>query len=299
MENPQIMIKSMTGFATAERTLQEITVSADIRAYNSKHLDLVLRVSAGYMPLEEKMKARIAERIARGRLEVKIQIKDQSEGAAAFEIDHMRARAIQSALTELKNEFDLQNDISLELLMSVGGIIKPVERLTEAESRWPLIKECLTVALDNLETMQKKEGDFIAGDLLKRLDYIEDCIGEIENDSGELLYHYQQRLKERISALTREIVEIDPGRLAQEAAFLADRSDISEEIVRAKSHVRQFRHIMDSEEPGGRKLNFLLQELHREFNTMGSKIGQADTSHRIVDIKSELEKIREQIQNVE
>jgi uncharacterized protein (TIGR00255 family) len=147
--------------------------------------------------------------------------------------------------------------------------------------------------------MQKKEGDFMAADLLKRLDYLDDCIGEIENDSDGLLTRYQQRLKERLGALTREMVEIDPGRLAQEAAFLADRSDISEEIVRAKSHVRQFRHIMNSEEPGGRKLNFLLQELHREFNTMGSKIGQADTSHRIVDVKSELEKIREQIQNVE
>jgi uncharacterized protein (TIGR00255 family) len=293
------MIKSMTGFATADRTVQEITVSVDIRAYNSKHLDVVLRVPSGFMSLEEKMRARIAERIARGRMEVKIQIKDQSERAVAFEIDHMRARAVQSALSELKNEFDLQNDISLELLMSVGGIIKPVETVTEAESIWPVIKGCLTVALDDLETMQKKEGDFIAGDLLKRLDYIEDCIGEIENDSGDLLYHYQQRLRERISALTREIVEIDPGRLAQEAAFLADRSDISEEIVRAKSHIQQFRHIMDSAEPGGRKLNFLLQELHREFNTMGSKIGQANTSHRIVDVKSELEKIREQIQNVE
>ncbi len=293
------MIKSMTGFATVERTVQEITVTTDIRAYNSKHLDVVLRVPSGYMLLEEKLRARIAERIARGRMEVKIQVKDQSEGAIAFEIDHMRASAVQSALTELKNEFDLQNDISLELLMSVGGIIKLVETVTEAESIWPVIQDCLSVALDNLEAMQKKEGDFIAGDLLKRLDYLDDCIGEIENNSGDLLHHYQQRLKERLAALTREIVEIDPGRLAQEAAFLADRSDISEEIVRAKSHVQQFRHIMNSEEPGGRKLNFLLQELHREFNTMGSKIGQADTSHRIVDVKSELEKIREQIQNVE
>jgi uncharacterized protein (TIGR00255 family) len=293
------MIKSMTGFATAEKTIQEITVSADIRAYNSKHLDVMLRVPSGYLYLEEKIKARIAERITRGRMEVKIQIKDQSEGSVTFEIDHMRARAIQSALTELKKEFDLHNDISLELLMSIGGIIKQTETVAEAESVWPVIQECLTDVLSNLEAMQKKEGDFIADDLLKRLDYLDDCIGEIENDSGDLLHHYQQRLKERLAALTREIVEIDPGRLAQEAAFLADRSDISEEIVRAKSHVRQFRHIMESEEPGGRKLNFLLQELHREFNTMGSKIGQADTSHRIVDVKSELEKIREQIQNVE
>jgi uncharacterized protein (TIGR00255 family) len=293
------MIKSMTGFATAERTIQDITVSADIRAYNSKHFDVVLRVPSGYMSLEEKMKAQIAERIARGRMEIKIQIKDQSEGAVVFEIDHSRARAMQSALTELKNTFNLKNDISLELLMSLGGIIKPVETVAESESIWPALKECLSLALDNLETMQHKEGDYIADDLLKRLDFIEDCIGKIEDDCGDLLNHYQQRLIERISSLTWEIVEIDPGRLAQEAAFLADRSDISEEILRAKSHVRQFRHIMDSEEPGGRKLNFLLQELHREFNTMGSKIGQAETSHRIVDVKSELEKIREQIQNVE
>jgi uncharacterized protein (TIGR00255 family) len=293
------MIKSMTGFATAERTLEELSVSADIRAYNSKHIDIALRLPSGYLILEEKIKGCISDRVARGRMEVKILIKDQSEGAVAFEIDHLRARALQSALTELKKEFGLQNDVSLELLMSLGGIIKPVETVTEAESTWPLIHQCLEVALDNLETMQRKEGDFIAADLLKRLDYIEDRVIEIESDSGDLLSHYQQRLKERISALTRDTVEIDSGRLAQEAAFLADRSDISEEILRAKSHVQQFRHIMESEEPGGRKLNFLLQELHREFNTMGSKIGQADTSHRVVNIKSELEKIREQIQNVE
>jgi uncharacterized protein (TIGR00255 family) len=293
------MIKSMTGFATAEKTAQEITVSADIRAYNSKHLDVMLRVPCGYMHLEEKIKTRIAERIDRGRMEVKIQIKDLSEGAIAFEVDHVRVRAIQSALSELKKEFGLHSDISLELLMSIGGIIKQTESVVKAEIIWPVIEECLTETLNNLEAMQKKEGDFMAADLLKRLDYLDDCIGEIENDSDGLLTHYQQRLKERVGALTREIVEIDSGRLAQEAAFLADRSDISEEIVRAKSHVRQFRHIMNSDKPGGRKLNFLLQELHREFNTMGSKIGQADTSHRIVDVKSELEKIREQIQNVE
>lgn len=293
------MIKSMTGFATAEKTVQDITISADIRAYNSKHLDVMLRVPSGYMHLEEKIKTRIAERIDRGRMEVKIQIKDLSEGATAFEVDHVRVRAIQSALTELKNEFGLQSDISMELLMSIGGIIKQTENVAEAEIIWPVIEECLTEVLNNLDAMQKKEGDFMAADLLKRLDYLDDCIGEIENDSDGLLTHYQQRLKERVGALTREIVEIDSGRLAQEAAFLADRSDISEEIVRVKSHIRQFRHIMNSEKPGGRKLNFLLQELHREFNTIGSKIGQADTSHRIVDVKSELEKIREQIQNVE
>jgi uncharacterized protein (TIGR00255 family) len=293
------MIKSMTGFAAAEKTDGDITVSADMRAYNSRHLDIVLRIPPSYMVLEDKMKGLVAERISRGRVEIKIQIKDESEQAMAFEIDQPRANAIHSALGQLKKEFNLGNDISIEHLLNLGGILKPVEPADQPDSLWTTIKDCLIQGLDELETMRQKEGDFIAGDLSTRLDFIEGCLAEIKGDSGALLQQYQERLKERIAALTRETVEIDPGRLAQEAAFLADRSDISEEIVRAESHVTQFRHIMDAEEPGGRKLNFLLQELNREFNTIGAKIGHAATSHKIVNIKSELEKIREQIQNVE
>ena len=293
------MIKSMTGYAAAEKTDGEITVSADMRAYNSRHLDIVLRIPPSYMVLEDKVKGLVAERIARGRVEIRIQIKDESEQAMAFEIDQPRAKAIYVALTQLKNEFNPGNDISIEHLLSLGGIIKPVDPTDKSDSQWTTIRDCLTQGLDGLEVMRQKEGDFIAGDLSARLDFIEGCLAEIKDESGALLQQYQERLKERIVALTRETVEIDPGRLAQEAAFLADRSDISEEIVRAESHVKQFRHIMGAKEPGGRKLNFLLQELNREFNTIGAKIGHAATSHKIVNIKSELEKIREQIQNVE
>jgi uncharacterized protein (TIGR00255 family) len=293
------MIKSMTGFAAAEVIAGDITVSVDIRAYNSKHLDIVLRLPSSYMALEDKMKGLITRQIVRGRLEVKVQIKDGSEGTVAFEIDWARAKAMHGVLAQLSDKLDLKNEISVDHLLSVGGMIKPVEKVDESESIWLAAQECLTRVLNDLETMRSKEGDFIADDLLARLDFIETCLIEIRGDSSDLLTRYQERLKERIAALTQETVELDPGRLAQEAAYLADRSDISEEIVRVESHVKQFRHIMDSEEPGGRKLNFLLQELHREFNTIGSKTGHADTSHRVVDVKAELEKIREQIQNVE
>ena len=293
------MIKSMTGYASAERTDGDLTVSVDIRTYNSRYLDLSLRVPSNYATLEEKVKGLINERIIRGRVEVKVQIKDASENAMAFEIDRPRTKAIYAALSNLNDEFGLKDDISMELLLSVGGIIKPVETASETDAIWPTVETCFINVLDELETMRKKEGDFIARDLTTRLEFIEHCIDTIKRDSDGLLIHYQERLKERITALTREIIDIDPGRLAQEAAFLADRSDISEEIVRAESHVKQFRHIMHSEQPGGRKLNFLLQELHREFNTMGSKLGHVNISHRVVEIKSELEKIREQIQNVE
>jgi uncharacterized protein (TIGR00255 family) len=293
------MIKSMTGFAAAEVIVGEITVSVDIRAYNSRYLDINLRMPSSYLSLEEKIKGAINRRVVRGRLEVKVQIKDASEGTIAFEIDWARATGMHEALAELKDKLDLKNEISMDHLLTVGGMVKPVDTADNTDEIWSTLEDCLNRALDALETMRGKEGDFIAEDLTSRLNFIEKCLNEIKGDSDNLIGQYQERLKERIAALTQETVELDAARLAQEAAYLADRSDISEEIVRAESHVSQFRHIMQSEEPGGRKLNFLLQELHREFNTIGSKIGHADTAHRVVDVKAELEKIREQIQNVE
>lgn len=293
------MIKSMTGFAAAEVILGDVSVSADIRAVNSRHLDIVLRVPSNYLGMEEKIKGLINQRIARGRLEVRVQIKDGSEGTVAFEVDWARAEAMKAALNELKDKLNLTADISMDQLLSVGGMIRPVEISDDSDLIWQTVEECLTRALEDLERMRCKEGDFIAEDLSARLNLIASCLVEINRNSANLLDRYQERLLERITALTRETVEIDPARLAQEAAFLADRSDISEEIVRVQSHLEQFRQIMNSAEPGGRKLNFLLQELHREFNTIGTKIGHAETAHKVVEVKAELEKIREQIQNIE
>ena len=174
------MIKSMTGFAAAEKTDGDITVSADMRAYNNRHLDIVLRIPPSCMVLEDKMKGLVAERIARGRVEIKIQIKDESEQALAFEIDQPRASAIHSALGQLKKKFNLGNDISIEHLLNLGGIIKPVEPADTPASLWTTIKDCLIQGLDALEVMRQKEGDFIAGDLSTRLDFIDGCLAEIK-----------------------------------------------------------------------------------------------------------------------
>ncbi len=293
------MIKSMTGFAAAEVFDGDLSVSTDIRAVNSRHLDLALRIPAGFSGLEDKIKGLINRKIVRGRLEVKIQIKDATENAIAFEIDWARAEGMYAAIKTLTDKLGLQNNITVDHLLSVGGIVRPVETVDESEKVWETVETCLERALADLDAMRRKEGEFIANDLFARLDFIESDLAEIEDNSANLIERYQERLMERIAVLTKETVEIDPARLAQEAAYLADRSDISEEIVRAKSHIEQFRQIMQSKEPGGRKLNFLLQELHREFNTIGSKIGHAETAHRVVEVKAELEKIREQIQNVE
>jgi len=293
------MIKSMTGFSRAERIIEKMEIRVEARSYNSRYLDLVLRVPQTYLALEEKIKALVSEKVTRGRIEIKLHIKDDAEEACVFEVREAKAAAYHNALLRLKAMFSLDTDISLELLAGMGGIIKPAETDTDAEKYWPEIRDCISGAMDELNAMRKKEGAFIAGDFVTRLAYIEESVKEIEEKAGDLLLHYQERLKERIEALTRGMTEIDPSRIAQEAAFLADRSDISEEILRAKSHIRQFRSIMDSEDVPGRKLNFLLQEFNREFNTMGSKSGNADVSHIIVAVKSELEKIREQVQNIE
>ncbi|MBW2368261.1 MAG: YicC family protein [Deltaproteobacteria bacterium] len=293
------MPQSMTAFARAEKTEKDLSVSVEIRSYNSKHLDIMLRMPHGYAPLEERVKRRIAAKIARGRIEIHLQISDTSEAAAAYEIDTVKARAYHRVLTQLKETFELVGEISLDMMVTTAGIIKPSNMQKDPEGNWALMADGLDIALNELVTMRRKEGAFLAKDLRRRLATIEAAIGQIEQTSGNLVAIYRQRLVDRIAVLTNSQVPLDPVRISQEAAILADKSDISEEIVRAGSHIKQFREIMESDAPGGRKLNFLLQEFNREFNTMASKAGNAPISHTIVAVKSELEKIREQVQNVE
>jgi uncharacterized protein (TIGR00255 family) len=293
------MMKSMTAYASSESTKNQLTVSVEIRSYNSRYLDISLRTPHGYLCLEDKIKSMISDNVSRGRIEIKLQIIDDSEDAYVFDIDEPKALAYINVLSKLKNKFNINADISLDLLVNTGGVIKPVETSKDMDTCWDSIKTCLSAALEDLNAMRNKEGDFIAKDFTNRLDFIEKSIGQIKKDSGNLLSHYQERLKERITALTQGMIDIDPARTAQEAAFFADKSDISEEILRVESHIKEFRIIMDSDESAGRKLNFLLQEFGREFNTMGSKAGNSNVSHIIVAVKSELEKIREQVQNIE
>lgn len=293
------MIKSMTAFSRAETSAGALAVAVELRSYNSRYLDLLIKLPQAYFPLEERAKTLISQTLVRGRIEAKVQIKESSEDACAFEVDETTARAYFRSLVRLIERLHLKTDISLDHLIHVPGLIRPAETEKDMEACWAVLAPCLDQALSELDAMRRREGDFLAGDVEARLSEIEGVLAEIRHDAEGLLPVYRDRLKERIEALTQGMVEIDPARIAQEAAFLADRSDISEELVRAESHIRQFRAMMAGEEPAGRKLNFLLQEFNREFNTIGSKTGSADVSHRVVWLKSELEKIREQVQNIE
>jgi uncharacterized protein (TIGR00255 family) len=292
------MILSMTAFSSTKLIVPPFSVNCEIRACNSKALDISLRITSGYSALEEKLKSLISETISRGRLDILIQISETAVSPAAFEIDEPRALAYYQVLTEIKERFTLKSSVSLEM-MAAAGIIKPSESEKDMNAAWVAVQSCARTAVCELVAMRRQEGEYMAGDIRTRLENIENQLAKIETESEGLVSFYQERLIRRIQKITRGIVEIDPGRLAQEAAFLADRSDISEEIVRARSHILQFRQFMDAPEPAGRKLNFLLQEMNREFNTMGSKTENASVSYCVVEVKTELEKIREQVQNIE
>jgi uncharacterized protein (TIGR00255 family) len=289
----------MTAFANIERTIDDVSIKIEVRTYNSRHLDIQLRMSPGYQVLEEKLKTQITGCVARGRIDVKIQISDLSEAAVAFEVDEAKAKAYHQALKTLKKRLDLEGPVPLEWITARNDLIRPKEIETDIDKTWGCLEDCMQEVLTSVNAMRQKEGEFLANDFMERLQFLRDSIDQIEADSSGLLEQYKQRLMERISILTEQRVTLDEGRIEQEAAFLTDKSDISEEIIRVRSHLAQFEAIMAAEAPSGHKLNFLMQEINREFNTIGSKTGKTDISHIVVNVKSELEKIREQVQNVE
>lgn len=293
------MIKSMTAFSQAEYSQEQISVACELRSYNSRHLDIVLKIPYGYGPLEERIKGLISERIARGRIEVYLKIKELAEEGYLYEVNEPAAKAYIEVMQSLGEKFGVEGSVTLEMLAGASGVLRPAEVERDLDRSWSAVQESLEAALSGLDRMRCREGEFIARDFEARLTLIEETVRKIAGKTDGLINVYFERLRKRMAALIQDAVEIDPGRLSQEAAFLADRSDITEEITRSLSHIEQFRTIMEADAPGGRKLNFLLQELNREFNTIGSKAANSDISHQVVEIKSELEKIREQVQNIE
>lgn len=293
------MLCSMTAFATATTSSSAATVACEIRSVNSRFLDINCRLPYSLTGSDERIKTLAGEYVTRGRLDIKLQITSAAGTNDCYEIDLPRAEGYVQALEQLKARFALDAPITLEMLAGLPGLIKPVETPRAPESVWPDVENCLRAALTDLQSMRRREGQTLGADIQERLQMVETGLQTIGLDAADMLAVYQARLLQRIQALTGGLIELDTSRIAQEAALLAERSDISEELVRARSHCRQFETIMQSEVAAGRKLNFLLQELNREINTIGAKTDKALVSRQVVDIKAELEKIREQIQNIE
>jgi uncharacterized protein (TIGR00255 family) len=293
------MIKSMTAFAGTEHSRDNITITVEIRGYNSRYLDTALRLPSAYGWLEDIVKQTVSRNISRGRLEIRIGINAEEEKPESFSVDTKLADAYHEALKQLKNRFAIEEPIGISHLTGLNGIIENTREPADTEVLLKNTEEALKHALDCFDAMRIEEGKAMAKDLSDRIALIKGFIEEIDRLRHGLADAYQQKLYSKIMDLTGGSIEIDQARIAQEAAIIADKNDISEELTRSRSHVEQFLKIMDSDEPAGKPLNFLLQEFSREFNTMGVKAGSAQISHIVVSAKTELEKLREQVQNIE
>ncbi|MEW6080171.1 MAG: YicC/YloC family endoribonuclease [Thermodesulfobacteriota bacterium] len=294
------MIISMTAFAETRTERNGFVVDCEIRTYNSRYLDASIRLPARYRHCEGDIKQLISQRIQRGRVEMSLFIRDErDQPSVRYEVDAARAAGYHNALVQLRDTLGLNGEIPLDLIARAEGVITSREPEAPGEFEWNCIREAVETTIEALNEMRRKEGAFLAADLSARMDTLETIVSFVRGRSADLMAEYYERVRERVRTLVNEMVQIDETRIAQEAAFYVDKADISEEIVRAESHIDQFRKAVADDQPCGRKLNFLLQEFNREFNTMGSKTGNPDVSERVVTAKIELEKLREQVQNVE
>jgi len=293
------MLKSMTAFGRAEQVIEGRLYAVEMRCVNRRYCEISVRMPQTFLPLEERIKKLVAAKVARGRVDVLVKVKNGSRAIADIEVNLPLAQAYWKALGELKEALGTDENVGLEALLGLEGIMTAAEPEVDLEKTWLVLASLIVEALEGVDAMRITEGQAIYHDFRKRLKSVEEGLSRIKALVPSILSEHHARLKERMAALTEGEVELDPNRLAQEAALWADRSDITEEIVRSESHLKQFRRMMESKDPAGRALDFLLQELNREVNTVGSKGGDAEVSQLVVVVKSELEKIREQVQNIE
>lgn len=292
-------MKSMTAFAQVSNTYETITAEVTIRSYNSKYLDIAFYCPESCKIFEDDIKKIIAETHDRGRIEIKLFVQDDQKDLSLFEVDEAVAASYYQALKKIHNDFNLSSDICLKNMLTAKNVIVPSKKEHDFQNLWKAVGPCMETASEKLDSMRRKEGQNLYHDLKDRINDIEKDLQALEKEAENIPVIYKQKLMERISKLMSDTKELDPVRIAQEAAILADKSDVSEEIIRLYSHIRQFGQILESDEPQGRKLGFLVQEFNREFNTIGSKAGKASLSYMVVELKSQLEKIREQVQNIE
>ena len=293
------MLISMTGFGRAESQEGDYTYQAEIRSVNNRFIEINTRLPKAYVDLEQPLKKLIKSHCSRGSISLTISLANSIEGSGEWDVKPNLPLATQyvDALNQIRDSLGLQGEIDLKSIVGLRDIIK-IEPVALDPAKKDLILNITTEALISLHKMREEEGKNMQQDLSQRIDAIESHAAEIESRHPEVIKEYQEKLNERIKTLN-EGVGLDETRLAQEAALLADRSDITEEMTRLKSHLNQFRSFFNAKEPIGRKLEFITQEINREVNTTGSKSSDTEVSNRVIEMKSELEKIREQVQNIE
>ena len=289
----------MTGFGRGSASGDDFTVAVEIKTVNNRYLDIHLRLSQELSPLEMIIRKRVGARLARGRVDLSINF--ERTGATTYEVNRPLIAGYVSAMREIQHEFNLAGDIDISSVARLPGALAPArDGLGEVNTAG--LERALDEALDSLELMRNNEGAALAEEMRSRLGKIEAEVPVIEAAAAGLADAYRQRLQKRIGELVirgAQAIELDAGRLAQEVAYLADRSDISEELARLRSHIEQFRAAIYDDGEVGKRLDFLLQELNREANTVLSKSTEISIKDAGLAIKAEIEKLREQVQNVE
>ncbi|KXG75977.1 YicC/YloC family endoribonuclease [Thermotalea metallivorans] len=294
-----MMIKSMTGFGRGEARDSERLFTVEMKSVNHRYNDIVVRMPKRLTYLEEKMKDMVRNEIKRGRVEIYVTLENLGTGDTKISLNHPLAAQYYQCLREIKNSFEVKDDISVSLFSKFPDVFIIESREEDEDEIWQCLKNAANQALEALVAMRIAEGEKLALDIRSRCDYIENIVRIIEERSPEVVQAYKTKLKERIREMLEEAVAVDDYRLSMEAAIYADRSNITEEIVRLNSHIAQLRKSLKESQPIGRKLDFLIQEMNREINTIGSKANDLEIINYVVDVKSELEKIREQVQNIE
>ena len=294
------MIKSMTGFGRCEAEINGREITVEVKSVNHRYFEFSCRTPRGYGFLDDKLKSYVNSRVSRGKIDMFVTIGANDEAPSEVTVNHQLVSGYLNAMKEISDTYGVQNDVtvvSLSRFPDVFTVHKP------AEDEEQITNDVLSVAktaLDSFIAMRETEGEKMKADILSRANTILSIVGEIEDRSPQTVAEYEERLLERIKQTLEDYeVEIDEQRVLTEVAVFSDKVAVAEETVRLRSHFEQLNKFLEYDEPVGRKIDFIIQEMNREANTIGSKVQDAVLAHKVVDIKSEIEKIREQVQNIE
>lgn len=293
------LVMSMTGYGKGEYENEFYRCKIEIKSVNHRYIDINVRSPRQISYLEEKVKKQVKQALSRGKIEVYIDLDYLSGGQVEVEIDNELASSYYGALQELKVNLNLNDEVSLDNVLNMPDIIRTRRRDVDEDIVWEALENALDKALNEISEMRQNEGQELKDNILFNLTNIGNYINIIEERSPKVVEEYRIKLNERIEGILEDDVQLDNEKLSIEVAFFADKADINEEIVRLKSHIKQLNTILNDGNSIGRKLDFLIQEFNREINTIGSKSSDTIITSYVVELKSEIEKIREQIQNIE
>ena len=292
------MLNSMTGYGRGEAQQDDVTVSVEIKTVNHRHADISVKLPRTFLILENAVRKQIGQALGRGKIDVYVNYELSSEAKEVPTLNRELAAAYHRLFAGVVKEFDLQDQVTISHIVNQRDVVMIEEAEIDEETLGTCLQRATAIALEQLLTMRLAEGEETRKDIDERLNAAEALLAQIETRAPQVPLEWQGKLTERLAKLQQN-VEWDPQRVAQEIAIFTDRCDISEELARFKSHLVQFRALFNDAEPVGRKMDFLVQELNREVNTMGSKSNDAGLTMSVVALKAELEKVREQVQNIE